>query len=223
MFKSKKNIHFLHIRKTAGTQIGHIAKQFNKINSGIRIIKHPHHVKLIDLPNEDYFFSIREPVKRFVSGFYSRKRMGKPRLFVPYSHHEALAFSQFEHANDLAEALYDENLKINDLAFSAINAISHCNSNQLDWFKKCGYFLNLRPPIAIIRQEHFKSDIDGLGNFLGFDLWQFVSNDEIATHENNYKNVPSLSSKAVDNLLRWYAQDEAFYKVCENWLVRDLV
>ena len=97
-------IAFLHIGKNAGTQITHVTKQLKKYN--IKIKKYHHKTKLADLSrNSQYFFSIRNPATRFLSGFYSRKRKGQPRLNIDWNIHEKIAFEQFEHANDIAENL----------------------------------------------------------------------------------------------------------------------
>src|SRR5215469_6421945 len=102
----RTTIHFLHIGKNAGTQIKFVAQQINQNDENCRIVTHPHEVKLGHLPQgARYFFSIRNPLTRFKSAFYSRKRKGLPRFFLDWSAEEKQVFSSFEHANDLAEAL----------------------------------------------------------------------------------------------------------------------
>jgi hypothetical protein len=73
--RSQIKLVFLHVGKNAGTQILHLASQLQ--NNGIVINKMPHRGRLMDISGNDrYFFSIRDPISRFKSGFYSRKRKG---------------------------------------------------------------------------------------------------------------------------------------------------
>ena len=215
------NLHFLHIGKCAGTQMAEIAKGYNSLGKDFHIVKHPHGMTLQELPPEQYFFSIRNPVSRFFSSFYSRKRKGQPRTYFEWTSGEAIAFGQFEHANDLAEALFDaESAAKSEAAFYAIRSISHCKTNQINWFPLPGNFLESRPPYAIIRQENFHDDLRELSKKIGFDLTSLITDDNVKSHRNDYSGVPPPSEKAINNLNRWYSQDVAFYKVCQNWINR---
>ena len=95
-------IHFLHLGKTGGTALKEALKE-----NAPDVVKHPHKTKLCDIPTGDkVFFLIREPCSRFVSGFYSRQRSGRPRRDVPWSKGERIAFDAYPTANSLAESLY---------------------------------------------------------------------------------------------------------------------
>ena len=215
------DIHFLHIGKCAGTQIDQLSEQVNKISNKGKIIKHGHYVYLKDIRYESkYFFSIRNPLSRFKSGFYSRKRKGYPRIKAEWSLHDSLAFDNFDHANDLAESLFEDGI-LGERAFAAINSIQHTAQNQSDWFRTVGGFLNLHPPVWIIRQENFEEDFQkflersGLG--VSFEDIE-ISQDPVSSHSNDYSDIPELSHKAKRNLERWYSQDFELYRVCERWI-----
>lgn len=211
-------IHFLHIGKTAGTQIKFICEQIN-ISKSIKIIKHGHKTNLIDLPkNEDYFFSIRDPISRFKSGFYSRKRKGQPRNYCEWSKNEKIAFTAFEHANDLAERLYDLDDRGNQ-ARKAINSISHCAKKQVEWFAGTNNFLSFRSPIWIIEQENFLVDVEILLKKVDFQEKIKITTNPLEAHVNDYQNTPNLSEKAKENLRRWYKQDFEFYLKCKKWKI----
>jgi hypothetical protein len=155
---SKNDIVFLHIGKNAGTQVKHLSEQINNIQSRIKILNFGHKCKLTDIPiSTRYFFSVRDPITRFKSGFYSRKRKGQPRLYNEWSPEEEVAFTDFEHANDLAEALF-RNDELGRKAFWAMMSIKHVRNHQVDWFANAGYFLLDRKPVHIIRQENFEFD-----------------------------------------------------------------
>lgn len=212
---------FLHIGKNAGTQITYVSQQLAK--SGIRIEKSSHSTKLKKIDKGVlYFFSIRDPISRFRSGFYSRKRKGQPRTYVEWSKYEAFAFGKFEHANDLAESLFRKD-ELGLAATKAISSIFHTAMHQIDWFERVLNF-ELRPPVWIIRQERFKDDLEillrKLNSKLGIDDL-IITTDPKLTHENDYAGVPDLSELGKANLRSWYSRDFAFYDLCIDWISRN--
>lgn len=214
----RERVHFLHIGKNAGSQIGQVARQINERSDRLRVVVQGHSVRLLDLPEgARYFFSIRDPIRRFVSGFYSRKRRGQPRIHVPWSPHEALAFQRFEHANDLAESLDERGVR-RIHAFCAMKSISHVSMDQVGWFDRAGFFLEVRPPVWIVRQEHLAEDLRSLMGRLGCGELPLVLSDSVAAHRNDYSGIPPLSERARTNLTRWYAQDLLLYAACCAWI-----
>ncbi|WP_200181338.1 sulfotransferase family 2 domain-containing protein [Ectothiorhodospira mobilis] len=214
-------IHYLHIGKCAGTQIGNIIRQINEGCGRSVIVKNGHDVSLRDIPKgSDFFFSIRDPLSRFVSGFYSRKRKGRPRIYSGWSSYEEFSFGEFEEANDLAESLFECGLRGRQAA-AAIKSMRHTAQDQFDWFCCCGSFLFVRPPVWIIRQEYFEGDLREFlyrAGFSGFSDALKIEKDSVGSHVNDYRGVPPLSKKAEQNLRYWYAQDIQFYQMCEDWM-----
>lgn len=217
----REPVHFLHIGKAAGTQVGLIAEQINRQSDHLRIITHGHQVRLKDLPSgERYFFSVRDPASRFVSGFYSRKRKGQPRIHAEWTAYERASFERFEHANDLAESIFepgDPGLH----AFCAMKSITHTAMDQVDWFQSTGYFFEVDPPVWILRQESFSDDLGNFMEALGCQSLPISpSSNAVSAHRNDYSSIPQLSAKARANLSRWYAQDFEFYARCVAWIER---
>lgn len=216
----ERPIHFLHIGKNAGTAVSSLFPLINGMGSGVRLRKHHHRVKLRDLPaGEDYFFAIRSPETRFRSGFYSRKRQGRPRLHVAWSSDEAAAFAAFDHANDLAETLFRDD-KRGHQAIMALTSIGHCAVPQIAWFERCGFFLERRPPLAILRQSCLLEDCRTLLARLGIARDVVLPDDPIERHANDYEGTPELSPRALENLRSWYSQDYAFVRMCEAFIAR---
>lgn len=216
-----ETIHYLHVGKAAGSQIGNIIRQIRSAGFNKQILKRKHKVGLSDLPAHDgYFFSTRDPVSRFRSGFYSRLRKGRPRHDRDWSAHETIAFARFQHANDLAEALFDPGQAGLEAA-AAMHSISHCSRNFVDWIKPRGHLFTARPPIWIVRQEHFERDLQEFLRRIGFDGPIEVSKDDHRAHRNSYEDTPDLSERAIANLRRWYAQDYEFLRLCEDWMERN--
>jgi hypothetical protein len=217
----ENEIAFLHIGKNAGTQIVHLTRQLECY--GLKVKKLGHSVKRSSIPsNVPYFFSIRDPVSRFKSGFYSRKRKGMPRIYSEWNEHEKLAFNHFDHANDLAEALWRRDCTGN-FAAMAIQSISHTAMQQIDWFT-CSAFIDSFPPLWIIRQEKFEDDFNELLSRLNLDLRLSnlsLASESAAAHANDYSGSPQLSDLAVENLNKWYARDLAFYEICVDWIEKN--
>jgi hypothetical protein len=218
--RGREPVHFLHIGKNAGSNVGAIMTRLEKSGSGISFRKHGHNIRLKDIPEgAPYFFSVRSPVSRFRSGFYSRKRKGQPLYNVEWSACETEAFNRFAHANDLAEALFEPG-EAGLAATAAILSISHTSMNQVSWFERWGHALTVRPPVWIIRQEQFDADMASFLDRLGVPSAPVETRDAKRSHANDYGDVPALSPKAIENLKRWYCQDLAFYALCEDWIER---
>jgi hypothetical protein len=216
----RRPVHFLHIGKNAGTQIGYVIDDVNAAQNNVQFLKHGHSSVLSGLPKgEAYFFSLRDPIARFKSGFYSRKRMGRPRLENPWTPSQARMFEEFEHANDLAEALFDPGMR-GERAMAGMLSVGHLGNGQIDWFKKGGDIFEIRPPVWIIRQSQLQQDLEELLQRLGVPCAVRLTNDPVASHRNDYTSVPDLSEKAQQNLRRWHAADFEFIAFCETWMER---
>jgi hypothetical protein len=214
---STDDIAFLHIGKNAGSQVMRYADIWR--DEGVRIIKCHHGAQLRSIPLQTrYFFSIRNPAARFKSGFYSRKRKGQPRIYSEWSEAERIAFSEFEHANDLAESLFQPG-DVGVRAGLAIKSISHTAMQQIDWFQGENILVD-RPPLWIVRQESLEEDMRKLATLLGVVTMgdRVPPADPIKSHRNFYGEAPALSSHALDNLRKWYAQDYWFYDACVRWM-----
>src|SRR6266550_2018742 len=87
--------HFLHTGKTGGTAVKHaIGSLPVEARAAIRL--HDHGVTLMMVPEEEkVIFTTRDPIDRFLSGFFSRKRGGKPRYNVAWTAGEKAAFTRF--------------------------------------------------------------------------------------------------------------------------------
>ena len=219
----KNKIIFLHIGKNAGTQIMNLSSQLESY--GINIQKYQHYEKFDCLPlGNKYFFSIRNPIFRFRSGFYSRKREGMPRHYSKWSIHEEVAFKKFKSANDLAESLFKKT-KLGLLAAQSIQSITHTSTQQIDWFNNYA-IMELNPPIWIIRQEYFNQDFDIFLNKLGLKITSKdldILTDDIGAHKNSYEKNNEFSKLAIKNLKKWYARDFIFYDICNNWIKKNSI
>lgn len=211
-------IHFLHVPKTAGSQIKLVAREVNEGRLRNRIRAHQHDIRLIDLPEtQRYFFSTREPIARFRSAFHWRLGKGQMNPGKARPPAELRAFALFESANDLAEALFLPGQRGIDAAL-AMKSIRHISRNLVDNFTLHGFDLELRPPVWIIRIEHLQQDLAEFLRRIGHDRPVDISGTDPVARRQSYDGVPPLSDLARENLRRWYAQDFEFLRACEAWL-----
>ena len=214
-------VHFLHIGKCAGTTIRVLIDEINQKSGYPKMVAHPHRTTLADLwASSDcpsYFFSIRNPITRFYSGFYSRKRKGLPRIYVEWSDLERQAFEYFNDANDLAENLF-KNSALGIEASSAMQSIRHVKDHQHSWFNDFEEIFHSRKPICILRQENLTEDVQYLFKKLNIVEKINLETDKVKAHKNDYSNKPPLSELAIENLKIWYAKDIIFYDLANNYI-----
>ncbi len=207
-----KPVHFLHIGKTGGTAIKFMMAEAGVRQLKFRFVAHSHRARLTSIPmGEPYFFSIRDPISRFVSGFYSRKRKGQPRIFVEWTAEEEFAFRKFPDATDLAESLDSSDDKTRSAALRAMSAIGHVRAPLVSWFTSIDE-ITARPPLAIIRMASLQDDFNGMLVRLGLRFRVRPPSDSISAHKNDYTATPPLSHRALSNLREWYALDSSLFE-----------
>ena len=217
----RETVHMLHVSKTAGSHMRKIAKIINQEPGLPRIKVHQHEIGLIDLPEHaPYFFGTRNPITRFHAGFYSSKKWSAAQDQThQWAAHSRDAFARFEHSNDLAEALFEDGER-GLAATRAMRSIRHSSRNFVDWFKFLGSAFEVRPPVWILRQEHFADDLSVLLSRLGVPQTLLPTIER--THTTDYSEIPPLSDKAKANLTKWYVQDFEFLKLCSAWMEQNL-
>jgi hypothetical protein len=214
---NKQIIHFLHIGKTGGTAVKY-ALENTSLSPQYSFFLHDHSVKLRDIPyGEKVFFFLRDPITRFVSGFYSRQRQGKPRYNSPWSKQEEAAFLQFKTPNDLAISLTSETPKVRESAFEAMINIQHVNSFYMDWFGSEEYFNDRLSNIFFIGfQESLDSDFELLKIKTGLPPTVSLPRDSLNMHQNPAGLHTQLAELAVTNLKKWYEKDYFFLNLCKE-------
>jgi hypothetical protein len=207
-----RRLHFLHPGKTGGTAIK-AALQPVAASGRFHLELHRHGTRLQDVPaGEQFFFSIRDPITRFVSGFFSRQRQGQPRVFRPWTEGEARAFRRFSTANELAECIFDD-----EHAAEAMREIGHVNRSYWYWFGDEAAFLARAADLFFIaRQPRLDEDFRTLATLLQLAPGVTLPTDDVQAHRNPQNLDRRLSNKAKANLLHWYASDCAFVELCER-------
>ena len=213
----KKKVHFLHIGKTGGTVVKSVLK--NNLTTGKYSIQlHPHSVKFMDIPKgEKIIFFLREPVSRFISGFYSRQRKGLPRHNSPWTPEEETAFGLFKTPNELAMSLADKESINYEFAVNAFANIRHVNTQYYHWFKDSHYFQSRIDDILFIGyQETLNKDFQSLKQALELPSSAELPKDDYNAHRNPINLDKLMDEKAITALHEWYQEDYEFIELCQS-------
>ena len=211
-----KTLHLLHIGKTGGTAIKYALKTCLEPPS-FHINFHKHHTRLTDIPEgEKVFFFLRDPMTRFVSGFYSRLRQGRPRYYFPLLPDEQRAFNHFKTPKSLAVALNDRNNERRAQAESAMHAIGHVNTSFWDWLCSETYIMSrVRDLFFIGFQETLATDFEHLRGILNLSHEVSLPTDALVAHRNPEGLDKSLCALSRANLKDWYASDYRCLRMCQ--------
>jgi hypothetical protein len=215
--QERQPVHFLHIGKTGGTAITYALSPYPETDRYV-IFRHDHDAKLRDIPKgEGVFFFLRDPIDRFVSGFYSRQRQGQPRIFSPWSDDEKIAFEKFSTPNELAASLSSVDEEKRASAQKAMRSIGHVRNSFWQWFESDEYFRSRVSDIFFIGfQESLTNDFEILKSKLGLPDSVKLPDDDIKAHRNPVDLDKSLEDKAVENLRHWYRDDFKLFDNCKE-------
>lgn len=213
----KKYVHLIHVGKTGGSAVKHALSK-HSVTSKYVIQLHPHETGLRDIPaGEKVIFFVRDPVSRFVSGFYSRKRQGRPLYICKWTPAEEAAFKEFDSANSLAVAISSRDEEKRKRAMAAMKGILHVSSSFWDWFENESYFCSRLSDIFFIGfQEHLASDFELLKTKLGIPENIPLPSDDVQAHRNPVDMDSGLEEEAISNLKKWYAGDYDFINLCKQ-------
>jgi hypothetical protein len=215
--QGKPRLHFLHLGKTAGSAVKYAIESYANPHTRYVIYLHPHETTLRGVPQgEKFFFFLRDPVTRFVSGFYSRQRQGQPRYFLRWTPAEESAFARFSTPNALAAALSSADVNEKAQAELAMQSILHVKDSYWNWFESAEYLSSRLPDLFFVGfQEQLSADFEILKSKLGLpDI--ALPRDEIHAHRNPPHLDKSLDETAIANLRTWYAADFELVDMCEH-------
>ncbi|MHB1947420.1 MAG: sulfotransferase family 2 domain-containing protein [Gammaproteobacteria bacterium] len=209
----------LHLRKTAGTALKTVIERQMEVEPlpNVQCFEHvmtlPKFIK--EYPTAQAIFFVRDPISRFVSGFYSRLRQGRPRYYYPWRPSEAKAFSRFQTPNQLAEALSGFRFGVRRHAIAAMKSIGHVRHTYLDCLGSPAFLERVAHRIAFIgHQQDFDADLERLRSLLKIRADILAPNDDVGAHRNPQNLDKYLSGTALANLEEWYAPDFAIYQWC---------
>jgi hypothetical protein len=183
---------------------------------GMRIVRHHHGVRLSDIPSKDkYFFFVRDPLERLISGFIHRQNQGLPRYDRPWSPVERDAFAKFDNVACLADAFAAGD----PAAERALISIRHVHTSYWDWFPGGAEELLASADrlLLIGRQERLESDFAALRELLDLPAVD-LPRDPVIANKNTRAPAPPLSAEGRSALQAWLVRDYAFLRLCEDEL-----
>jgi hypothetical protein len=215
LIRRRPRAHMIHIGKTGGTALKDSLKPV--VMSGrYEIILHGHETCLDHIPvGEKVFFVLRDPVDRYVSGFNSRLRCGRPRYFTPWTPSEQVAFEEFGSADSLGRALSSATEGERSRALRAMMSIEHVCSSYWHWFSG-RYDMERRADDLLFAAwfPDLSASFPRLRELLGLEDSVTLPDDDVRAHRTPSGVDRSLSALARTNLRYWYGCDYAFIEFC---------
>lgn len=213
---TKPIANFLHIGKTGGSAVIHALMAIED-HSKYEIRIHAHKVGMRDIPEgEKVILFLRDPISRFVSAFYSRKRRGLPRYLNRWKPHEEELFEAFQTADEMAQALSDESSPFHDLALRGINRIGHMKPFS-QWYGDFDYFESRMKDVLFIGfQDRLDADYSRLLKILEVGVWSELPQDDVKAHKSPTDEDKSISEHGQRFLKEWYRQDYEFIELCKG-------
>jgi len=215
---------FLHIGKTGGTFLKSIASEQDASQPSTYLGKHGDTLTSTILNfglNRKLGFFFRDPMDRFVSGFQSRLRRGLPTYNVDWTVGEATAFSFFETANDLAEALSTDDERLKSAAHFAFGNIFHLKHGYVHYLNSAeALFYEHKQKNIRICCETVKIDahISHVLDELGFSL---PAKGNVDRNASTQIQKSALTSSAKVNLREYWQKEFLIYEACKT-IARDL-
>jgi hypothetical protein len=206
-------VHFLHVGKCAGTALKEALKS-DPPPPPIRVRMHSHGVRMMDVPHSDaFFFIVRDPVDRFVSGFMARRNRDTGRYREPWSPAETRAFERFPSPNAVGVALSAGGAR-RDEAVEALRSIAHVRTSYWDWFGNERAVRRRASKILWIGfQEGLEDDIPLLASRLGLTEIRLPADP---TRANRSEATVEVSTEARNALAAWYRRDYDFVALCRD-------
>lgn len=211
--------HFLHISKTGGSAIKQAIRSAGEPETKFgKLHLQPHPFTLAEVPmDHEVFFCLRDPVSRFVSSFYSRKRQGRPKYFRKWNQEERVAFQIFETPQELGTALAGRDREARRQAVAALEGLRQVKRGLGKWLSNTTVLKRRSSKIIYIaRQETLDEDWEQLKEVLGYPADLQLPADEKTAHRGTEDEDRSLDDTARQALVRWYARDYLLLDYCEQ-------
>ena len=202
--------HFLHLPKTGGTALRHAIGAVQSANHTIMF--HPHSVRLRDLPDDDaFFFTVRDPVARFVSAFNSRSREGAPRYATPWTASERAFFTRYSTANQLGLALASSHSGVRRDAERAIRSVRLLRSSYWDWFGSERVLRrNVHRVLWVGWVPTLNADFERLRRVLALPATVALPADDVMAHRAPGRMPSPLEARAASAIRMWCSADYEF-------------
>ncbi len=214
-----ESIHLLHIPKTGGTALKQAFRDKRLKPDYLILNGHAMTFRdVVEAPSARCIIFVRDIATRFVSGFNSRLRMGRPYTDARWDEGEQVAFRRFPTANDLAESLSSPCLVTRRAAECAMASIWHTRFPLHFWLHSSQYLeLHKRRILFIGRQERLETDFRRILSLLGIDEDLRLPSDDVLSHKTPKGYCKLLSEAGEDNIRTWYQDDADILDWCDKF------
>lgn len=207
--------HFLHVEKAGGTAIKAALRAAAGDRAAYHVVRHTHGVRMQDLPRSDhFFFVVRDPLERFVSGFLDRQRCGRPRYDRPWTRDEARAFARFRTPDELGRALGRDGAE-REAAVEAMRTIEHVRRPLTYWLGGVEALSRRLDRVLYIGvQDTLDQTVPVLGERLGL-AGLTLPTDPVAANRAT-GGARELSEEAAEAITDWYRADVELVAYCRS-------
>jgi hypothetical protein len=211
-------VHFLHIGKTGGSAIKWALRRAEIPETPYGPIElHRHAYKMREVPFTDrVIFFVRDPVARFMSGFYSRLSKGQPRYYYEWTEGERAAFETFPTPQALATALGSEDEELRRRARYATRAIRHTRPMYGYTGGPLRLRLRSRQIIYIGRLETITADWKQIKALLELPPNLKLPRGPWRAHRQKEPLDMTLDDFALRSLKEWYSGDYKLVEYCDK-------
>ena len=208
----------LHIGKTGGTYLRSLLRFNNsRWTRPIKLLRHSATLKnTVDSFGEDreLAFTFRDPTDRFVSGFYSRLRQGRPTYQANWTPAEATAFLWFETAEELALALVSQDERRRSAAIFALGAIEHLKSNLVAFLHSPQTLNSARDQVVMcVDVADLDAKLPKVMDRLGVETFKMPADPKRHAAPDP---LPVLSPEAETALRSYWSEEYALYQTCQQ-------
>lgn len=165
-------------------------------------------------------FFFRPPEQRFVSGFLSRLRQGRPIYDVVWSPAEAIAFSTFRSPNSLAEALFSKDEYLKSAARFSMESILHLKNNYSHFLHSVDalrYEVESKNILVCCEVERIEGNYPQILENLGLSTDKALL-AEIGSRQD--LKMPELTELAKGNLRKFWCNEYKIYEECKTVAAR---
>lgn len=211
-------VHFLHIGKTGGSAIKWALNHADSTETPYGPIQlHRHSFKMREVPLTDrVIFFVRDPVARFMSGFYSRLSKGQPRYYYEWTEGERKAFETFQTPQALAAALGSDDEELRRLARYATRAIRHTRPMYGYTGGPLRLRLRSRQIVYIGRLETIAADWKQIKGLLELPPDLKLPKGPWRAHRQKEPIDMTLDDFELRSLKEWYAGDYKLVEYCDK-------
>ena len=214
----KNTICLLHVGKTGGTTVKEKIKNAGQSKENVIVGTHEMTIEKSAKTHGAHrkvAFLFRDPLERFVSGFYSRLRQGRPAYSVIWTAAEAVSFSYFHTPNELAEALSSDDERLKSAARFAFNSLVHLKLDYKHYFGSASR-LSMEESsgniVVCCETSKLNRHMDKILHVLGYGFDSVVSDETYHAGA----EVHELSNLATQNLKEQLKDDFEIYARCQD-------